>query len=378
MDWITQAALGALIGELLMGRRLGGRALAWGGFFGIVPELLEVLVSPVLDTAREAACKRALGHSLLVMALGSWAIAHGLARFWKREKIGKTQAGAFVFAVWWAHVLVDCFTVEGAAVLWPLMDKRVAFNFLDRSDPLFTVPLVVTVIRLAFLREPVAKKNRSKQALPSSKRRQWLIRGAAVSAAYAMLAVGMKFLASAGFDADLARRGTKYERRMESPAAFNILLWRAVVDRGDEFWVGYRSVFENRGTPVRWTVYLKGSGALAKVSAMRATKTLVSISDGWWLARPHAKGAWLGDLRFPESRTWGSKKGMVDSLLAISWVISKNEGDPLRQFTPSNENRGDFLQRMAGRIVGKRESWEANPRLAGVAGSLPEFLPVEE
>jgi hypothetical protein len=33
---------------------------------------------------------------------------------------------------------------------------------------------------------------------------------------------------------------------------------------------------------------------------------------------------------------------------------------------------------MALRIGGDRTAWEANPRLAGVTGSLPEFLAVEE
>jgi hypothetical protein len=29
-------------------------------------------------------------------------------------------------------------------------------------------------------------------------------------------------------------------------------------------------------------------------------------------------------------------------------------------------------------MIGRRDLWEANPRLAGVPGSLPEFLAVEE
>lgn len=380
VDWITQAALGALIGELMMGKRLGNWALAWGALFGMMPELLEVLVSPLLDTARELACRRGFGHSLFVMALGSWGISQGLARLWQREKITKAQAGAFVFAVWWAHVLVDCFAVEGAALLWPVMEKRVAFNILYHLDFLFSGPLIIAVVWLAFRREPVAKRNpRAKKTAPPSKRRKLCYLGLGMSAVVALLAVGMKFVASAGFDADLARRGTKYVRRMESPTPFNFLLWRSVVDRGSEFWVGYRSVFERRESPVRWTVYLKNAESLTPVSALRETKTLTSTSDGWWLARPHAKGAWLGDLRFPEARTWGSKKGMVDSRLALSWVIDAAEKrDHLRLPSPVSDPAGDYLQRMAARAFGNRETWEANPRLAGVAGSLPESLPVEE
>ena len=375
---MTQASLGALIGELMMGKRLGKRALAWGALFGVMPDLV-FLLSPLLDTAREIYWRQGPTHSLAVMAAGSWGIARGLAKLWRRDKIGVAPAGAFVFAVWWVHVLVDCSSTAGAAVLWPLTSTRVAFRFLAAGDFLLTVPLVLTALWLAFSRERKAQTSRSRKAAPPrSARRLWTWRILGTAAAYSLLALGMKFIASAGFDADLARRGTTFTRRIESPAPYNILLWRAVVDRESEFWVGYRSVFESRGTPVRWTVYLKNAAALEKVAGLRETKTLAVVSDGWWIARPHAKGAWLGDLRFPEDRVWGSKKGMVDSRLAASWVIEADrKSERLRENSAAGFS-GDFVKRIASRTIGRRESWEANPRLAGVPGSLPEFLPVEE
>ena len=367
------------MGEVMMGKRLGKRALAWGALFGVTPELLESLFFPLLDTARELACDRALGHSLVVMILGSWGIAHGLAKLWGKENISKAHAGCFVFTIWAVHVLVDCFSSEGAEVFWPFFSKRLTFQFLPELDFLFTVPVVAAVVWLACRREPKLVKTRGKKVVPPSPRRKLFFAGFAISAGYALIAVGMKFLVSAGFDSDLARRGTKYERRVESPTPFNILLWRSLVDRGGEIWVGYRSVFERSETPVRWTVYLKNAEALHRVAAMRETKTLMNRADGWWLARPYANGAWLGDLRFPEARVWGSKKGMVDSLLGVSWVIDPTlKKDHLRSFSPSSANSSDYFQRLFTRISGNRESWEANPRLAGVSGSLPEFLPVEE
>jgi hypothetical protein len=189
----------------------------------------------------------------------------------------------------------------------------------------------------------------------------------------------LKFVASAGFDADLARRGTVFERRMEAPTPFNILLWRSVVDRGNEFWVGYRSVFEGPSTPVRWTVYPQGADALDGLRDLREVKTLQWFSDGWWIARPHVKGAWIGDLRFGETRRWGDRKGMVDSRLAFAWDVLPGEThDRLRTKFPSREKAGEMLRRMGLRIVGNHKAWEANPRLEGVTGSLPEFLAVEE
>jgi inner membrane protein len=378
VEWITQAALGALIGELMMGKRLGKRALAWGAFFGTLPNL-DVVLFPLLDTARELAWHRGPSHSLLVMALGTWGLSRVLPKLWKREKISQAEAGGLVAAAWGSHLLVDCLTVEGAALFWPISRQQVSFNLLHPSDFLVAIPLVAAVVGLTILPEPTMKKTRSKNTTPPSKRGRLCRWGLGLGAGYVALAIGFKWVASAGFAADLAQRGTKFERRMESPTPYNILLWRSVVDRGNELWVGYRSVFEFHSTPVRWTIYPKGREALAGVEDLRETKTLTRFTGGWWISRQHAKGAWLGDLRLPETRTWGSKKSMVDSRLADSWVInSAATGDGLRRISPEEDGTSEGLRRMAGRIMGNRENWEANPRLAGVPGSLPEFLAVEE
>jgi inner membrane protein len=375
---MTQAALGALIGELMMGRRLGKQALVWGALFGILPNL-ELLVLPLLDTARELAWRRGPTHSLLIMMLGCWGVARGMEHLWRREKISRKEAAIFVAAAWGAHLLVDCLTVEGAALFWPVSSQRVSFNILHPEDFLLAIPLVVAAATLVILPESVLKKTRGKKVPPPSKRGKVCRWGLGFAAGYLLLATGSKFIASAGFEADLARRGTKFERRMESPFPCNPLLWRSVADRENDLCVGYRTVFELHSTPVRWTVYPRGAEALAGVTDMRETKTLLRFTDGWWLARPHAKGAWLGDLRLPEVRTWGSKKGMVDSRLGTSWVINASAtDDALMLITPDTTDATDSFGRLARRTFGDRGNWEANPRLAGVRGSLPEFLPVEE
>ncbi len=368
MDSLTQAALGAAVGEAVLGKRLGNRAIAWGLVFGTLPDL-DVIFSPLMDTAQKLVHHRGASHSLLVMVLGSWFFGHWLAKLWKKEKISRQRAIAFVALVWSTHVLIDCFTVYGTSVLWPFSDMRVAFNHLFIIDPLYTMPLVVTLAWLAFLR--------TKKQLPKRRRLCWW--GLGLSSAYALLSVGLKSVVSDGFEADLTRRGISYERRMEAPTPLNIILWRAVVDRGDELWVGYRTVFEGSATPVRWTVYPRGGEAMKSVADMREAKTLDWFSGGWWIARPHKTGIWVGDMRFGESREWGAREGMVDHRLAFSWVIDlKSEGDRLRQIGPDGRNPGETIRRMGRRIIGDRTAWDANPRLAGVTGSFPEFLRVVE
>lgn len=382
MNWITQAAFGAMLGERMLGKRLGKTALAWGALIGLLPEFLELPPFILLNSARALAWVDGISHSLPVMALLAWGTTEGLARLWKRFKIPKAEAAWFVAAVWSGHLLLDCLSPTGVPVFWPVSGERVAFNLLGSWDLLFLAPLLITSVWLALLpEEKPAKKSRSKKPKPPppSKRRKLFHRGLGLAGGYLLLAAGTKFVASRGFDGDLARRGTKFARRMEGPVSGNILLHRAVVEQDTEFRVGYRCIFESSSTPVRWTIYPKGREALDKVKDLPAAKTLLAYTDGWWIARPDAQGAWLGDLRLPETRVWGARKTMVDSRITAAWLILPAEkSNQLRRILPANGDAMDYLKRMALRTFGAHTEWEANPRLAGVPGSLPEFLPVQE
>lgn len=352
--------------------------MAWGALIGMMP-LLEVLVCSVLDNVQQLAWQHGPSRSLFVMALAACAVGHGLAKIWQRENIGKSEAISVVFLIWGVHLLVDCFSLPGAELWWPFSNNNVSFGLLNSCDFFFALPLVLTALWVAFLPVQLQAKPRAKKKIPISRRRKWCYFGLGIAAAYVLIGAGVKWVVSAGFRADLVRRGTQYHRRIESPTFSNLLLWRAVVDRGSEIWVGYRSVFELPSTPVRWTIYPRGSENLASVAEMRETKSLIKFTDGWWIARPNAKGAWLGDIRSPESRTWESKKNSVDSRLADSWlIISSVKGDFLRSISSSEQKVDKNLRRMSARIFGNHQAWEATPRLAGVPGSLPEFLTIEE
>ena len=365
VDSITHLTLGAVLGELFLGKKLGKRGLAWGALFGSVPDL-DVLLAPFLDTAHELAVHRGLSHSLLLMSVAAFALPTWLAKRWKRDKVSRVRIGWFIFLCMGTHVLLDCFTVYGTQVFYPFSDYRVGFNNLFIIDFFFTLPMLVTVVWLAFLK---AK---------DPKRLKLGVRGLILSAVYVLLSLGAKAWVSSGFDADLARRKVASQRRMEGPTPFNILLWRSVVDRGDELWIGYRSVFEMKDSPVKWSIIPRQREAFATVSDTREARTLDRFSDGWWIARKTATGVWVADMRFGESRSW-EKKETVDLRPAFSWLLQyKDEGDRLQTQPRDIKSSGEILKRMTGRIFGNRTDWEGFPRLTGNPGSLPEQLNWEE
>jgi inner membrane protein len=368
VDSITQAALGAAIGEATLGKHIGNRAILWGALFGTIPDL-DVIVDPLLDNAQRLEFHRGASHSILLMVLATLALARPLSNLWKKEKISPLRAGTFVFLVYFTHVLIDCFTSYGTSVLWPFSPQRIAFNNLFIIDPLYTLPIIISLIWLAFYRTKKQQPQRTRIL-------HW---GLGLSSAYVLFSFAMKFYASSSFDADLSRRGIEYNRRIESTTAFNTLLWRSVVDLDDELWVGYRSVLDMPSKPIRWTVYPKQKEILAPFANEREIKTLQWFSQGWWIARPHAKGIWIADMRFGESRTYDAKPGMVDSRIVFSWSFEpKREIDQIYNTRPRQRDVKDTLKRIGYRIIGNTEKWEANPRLAGMPGALPEWLRVVE
>ena len=369
MDWITHAAVGAAVGEILLGKRMGNRALGWGALFGIAPDLLGALAALALSASGKLAHQDAASHSLVLLLLLLLTLPRALVQLWKRSKPTTQQAGLFVGFVWASHLLVDCLDVRGVQVLWPYPAPPAALGLLGEGDPLFAAPLVVALLSLTWLRSKIEQAKR--------RRRWWW--GVGLSAAYLALAGSAKWAASAGFAADLARRGTSYERRLETPTPCNLLLWRGLVDRGDEIWVGYRGVFEWHSTPVRWTVYPRDREAFAKVAENRDAMRVAAFARGWWIARPNKTGAWLADLRCGEYRLWGERKGMVDTRFKRAWQLEPQAlGDPLRPIIPEPKEPAAMARRLLLRTLGQRDAWEAQPRLAGVPGALPELLRVEE
>lgn len=64
MDSLTQATLGALCGDLVLGRKLGNKALLWRALLGTLPDL-DVLSAPFLDRLQELAIHRKISHPIL-------------------------------------------------------------------------------------------------------------------------------------------------------------------------------------------------------------------------------------------------------------------------------------------------------------------------
>lgn len=93
MDSLTQITLGAAVGEVVLGKRAGNRAMLWGAIAGTIPDL-DVFANAVTDEISALAYHRAFTHSLafaMVTPLALGLLVHrlyggpdgpGPKRFW--------------------------------------------------------------------------------------------------------------------------------------------------------------------------------------------------------------------------------------------------------------------------------------------------------
>jgi inner membrane protein len=118
MDSLTQIALGAAVGEVALGRKIGNRAVLWGGICGMFPDLDVVI--PLGDAVKDFTYHRSASHSLFVLTLLTPFFVWMIIKLHPKTNHYRNRLVALVFLAFTTHILLDCFTVYGTQAFWPL------------------------------------------------------------------------------------------------------------------------------------------------------------------------------------------------------------------------------------------------------------------
>lgn len=208
MDSITQAALGAAVGGAILGPQLGRKALLGGALLGTLPDLDIVL--DYGDAVANFTEHRGFSHSLLVLVPFSLVLAAVLQRW--QPRVSWRCWWAYTGAILVTHPLLDAFTTYGTQLFWPL-GEPVAISSIFIIDPLYTLPLVVTLLL----------------QWPRPHRRYWLAAGLMVSSVYLGWSLTAQQLIERRVQPALAQRGLEQAPRLAQPMPFSLLLWRVTV-----------------------------------------------------------------------------------------------------------------------------------------------------
>ncbi|MEM6845628.1 MAG: metal-dependent hydrolase [Bacteroidota bacterium] len=343
MDSLTQLVLGASVGEAVLGRKVGNRAVVWGAIGGTIPDL-DVLLNPFLSDVQGVLMHRTFSHSLLTLALLAPLLGYVVWRV-HRSKIEadwKDWSWLFFFALV-THPLLDAFTNYGTMLFFPFSDVRIAWRTIFIIDPLYTLPLLIGTLIVLFL---ARKSSRRKQV------NRWTL---ILSTAYLVTTVFIKLHVQQVVQDSLTAQSISHEKFMTSPTFFNNALWSVIVKQEDQYQVSYYSLLDADRALQFKTIpqQAKLLQAYAQDSETKQMITgLIDFTEGFYALQPSGDGVQFNDLRFGIITGWFD----LTRDYIFSYRIIKDKDHILiqrqdRVVQPNSSDLQRFFQRTLGNTL---------------------------
>jgi inner membrane protein len=282
MDTITQITLGAAVGQAILGRQIGRRALLWGGICGLLPDL-DVLI-PFDDAVKAFTYHRGASHSLFVLAVLTPVMAWIAMRLHAHTHYYRRRWYALVYAAFTTHVLLDCFTVYGTQIFWPLSVPPVMWSTVFIIDPAYTIPLAIGVLTAALMkRHPLRGHHINTICL-------------ALSTLYLVWSVGAKLYVSDVVRDNLNNQHINHRNYLTMAAPFNTLVWRVLVMDANGYYEGFYSLLD-RSRHIRFTHYASDTRLIRSLGDQWSVKRLQWFTHGFYSVRNRDDHIVITDLR---------------------------------------------------------------------------------
>jgi inner membrane protein len=280
LDSLTQIVLGAAVGEAVLGRKIGNKAILYGAIAGTIPDL-DVLASNFTDTVSALEIHRGFTHSILFSLLFAPIFGFIVSKF---EKYKSFKGWTLLFFLGFVtHPILDAHTTWGTQLFWPF-ENRLAFKNIFVVDPLYTVPFLFFLILAMF------------QKRISSKRRYYNNTGLIISSSYLLLTLILKGISYNHFIKELSKQNIIYTEVATKPTPLNTILWTANVATNDAYLIGHYSFFDKN--PVQFSSYPKQHELLGDLINHPKMKRMIVISKGWFTINIEDGILYFNDLRF--------------------------------------------------------------------------------
>lgn len=367
MDSLTQVVLGAAVGEAVLGKKVGNRAMVWGAVAGTIPDL-DVYVRYFTDPMTATEMHRGFSHSIVFSVLmaailgfcvwkqarlsliaflailaiypilrGSGPVFIGIALsllvlmsflIWRRgESTLKATRWEWSKLFFWTlvtHLLLDAHTTWGTQLFWPF-EYRVAYQNIFVVDPLYTLPFLVFTLIALFMKR-------------TNPRRAKLNRiGLIVSSAYMVLSIVIKAVTFKEFEKQLEKDKIGYVEMDTRPTPLNTFLWNAQVETRDGYRMAYYSIFDSQ--PIQFSEeFPKNHDLLAPYKNQKAIQQLIKISAGWYMVQEEDGKLYFIDLRFGQL---GFEPNESEFIWKFELVEDENGTIEIERLQPDLQKAGD-------------------------------------
>lgn len=332
MDSLTQIVLGASVGEAVLGKKVGNKALLYGAIAGTIPDL-DVVFGNYTDTIIAIEIHRGFSHSILFTIMMAPILGWMVNKIERKFNLGWKPWSLLFFWCLLTHPILDAFTTWGTQLFWPL-DISLAFNSIFVIDPLYTLPFLICTILVIFYKR-------------DSKRRFRInIYGLSFSTFYLFTTLFIKHVATSQFKKALDDQGIKYTKISTRPSPFNTVLWNANIDTQGAYLIADYSFFDSK--PIQFKSYPKRRDLSNELLKFTGVQRLIAISEGWYILEKIEDNWVFNDLRFG---LIPKKDG--DSIFAFSYDLEfKSNRVEAFESTKTREDAKFLLQNLWERIKG--------------------------
>lgn len=283
MDSLTQIVLGAAVGEAVLGRKIGNKAILWGAIAGTIPDL-DVLTKLFFDSVTSNEMHRGFSHSIVFSFLFAPIFGWLVFKLYKGKKA--TWRGWTKLFFWglFTHPLLDMHTSWGTQLLWPL-EYKFSYNNIFVVDPLYTLPFLAFLIFAMVQKRGTVKRARLNNM------------GIYISSAYMVLTIVFKGITYVVFKKSLVRQDIEYIDIETKPTPLNSVLWTANVETKDAFLIGYYSLFD-KDKKIKWRSFQKNHELLGNYKNDPLVARLAKLSHNWYTIDKQNGKMYFNDLRF--------------------------------------------------------------------------------
>ena len=284
MDSLTQIVLGASVGELVLGKKIGNKAILWGAIAGTLPDL-DVLLRYFTDEISATQMHRGFSHSivfaLLIAPLLGW-IAKKIHSNLKDVSFRDWTKLFFWTTV--THPLLDAHTTWGTKFFWPF-NYRLAYQDIFVVDPLYTLPFLMFLIIVMTLKKDNPKRSKFNTI------------GLSVSSTYLLLSLIFKWISFQEFKEGLQNQEIEYLEMDTKPSPLNSILWSSLIETDNGYRTAYYSLFDKQEI-VYSQEFAKNHQLIEPYMDQKIIQQLINISAGWYRIEEKNGKLLFWDLRF--------------------------------------------------------------------------------
>jgi len=282
MDSLTQIALGAAVGEAVLGHRVGRKAALWGAVCGTFPDL-DVLI-PFGDPVADFTFHRSFSHSVIMLALLTPLVAWLIRKIHPADAAHRKGWYALVYLAFLTHVLLDSCTIYGTQIFWPLSEYPMTWGSIFIIDPLYTLPLIVGVVAVAVARRNPGRAYRFNLAMLG------------LSTLYLGWSFAAKFHAQGVARDELVRQGIEHRQIVTLASPFNTILWRFVVMTPQGYAEGWYSLLDS-DRQLEFKFYSSDPELLAGLESHWPVTRLQWFTKGFYRVGREGQDVVITDLR---------------------------------------------------------------------------------